>query len=260
MQTTHFWILLIIANIIAILVFFKIGIFYERYEKTKGIQRANLQIAEGAIFALLGLLVAFTFSSAAKKFDDRRLLIIEESNAIGTAYLRLSLLSKDEQHDIRKEFIKYLNLRKDFYANIKDHHKSESLFAEAQKQQVVIWDKSVKACQHNQATDSCKLLLPALNSMFDIGSERVYYMLMHPHFVIFTLLFGIIYLSALLSGYSVSYKNTKSSFHVICYIVVIVIVTYVIVDLEYPRMGFITISKMDNAFLNAKQSIESDNK
>ena len=48
-------------------------------------------IVEGAVFALLGLLLAFTFAGAASRFDDRRKLIVEESNAIGTAYLRLDL-------------------------------------------------------------------------------------------------------------------------------------------------------------------------
>jgi hypothetical protein len=47
---------------------------------------------EGAVYGLLGLLIAFTFSGAATRYDSRRLLIVEEANAIGTAYLRLDLL------------------------------------------------------------------------------------------------------------------------------------------------------------------------
>ena len=46
----------------------------------------------GAVFALLGLLMAFTFSGAYSRFDVRRQLIVQEANAIGTAYLRLDLL------------------------------------------------------------------------------------------------------------------------------------------------------------------------
>ncbi len=46
----------------------------------------------GAVFALLGLLIAFTFSGAYSRFDARRQLIVQEANAIGTAYLRLDLL------------------------------------------------------------------------------------------------------------------------------------------------------------------------
>ena len=50
---------------------------------------------EGAVFGLLGLLIAFTFSGAASRFDARRQLIVEETNNIGTAYLRLDLLPSD---------------------------------------------------------------------------------------------------------------------------------------------------------------------
>ena len=48
--------------------------------------------AEGAVFGLLGLILAFSFSGAATRFEQRRHLITEEANAIGTAYLRLDLL------------------------------------------------------------------------------------------------------------------------------------------------------------------------
>src|SRR5580765_7773073 len=46
---------------------------------------AGVGTVEGAVFALLGLLIAFTFSGAASRFDTRRQLIIEETNDIGTA-------------------------------------------------------------------------------------------------------------------------------------------------------------------------------
>src|SRR4051812_45493567 len=47
---------------------------------------------EGAVYGIMGLLLAFTFSGAAARFDMRRQLIVKETNAIGTAYLRLDLL------------------------------------------------------------------------------------------------------------------------------------------------------------------------
>jgi hypothetical protein len=54
---------------------------------------AGFGVVEGAVFGLMGLLIAFTFSGAASRFDTRRQLVVEEANAIGTAYLRLDLLS-----------------------------------------------------------------------------------------------------------------------------------------------------------------------
>lgn len=48
---------------------------------------ARLGTVEGPIFALMGLLIAFTFSGAASRLDGRRQLIVQEANDIGTAYL-----------------------------------------------------------------------------------------------------------------------------------------------------------------------------
>jgi hypothetical protein len=59
----------------------RIGI--HRMRKDPEAARAGFGAAEGAIFALLGLLIAFTFSGAAERFDQRRHLIVEETNAIG---------------------------------------------------------------------------------------------------------------------------------------------------------------------------------
>ena len=57
---------------------------------------------EAAVFALLGLLIAFTFGGATARLDARRQMIVQEANAIGTAYLRLDLLPPADQPDMRR--------------------------------------------------------------------------------------------------------------------------------------------------------------
>ena len=59
---------------------------------------AGIGAVEGAVF---GLLIAFTFSGAGTRFDTRRQLVVEETNAIGTAYLRLDLLPAALQPSLR---------------------------------------------------------------------------------------------------------------------------------------------------------------
>src|SRR5512139_1750487 len=65
----------------------------------------------GAVFALLGLLIAFTFSGAYSRFDARRQLIVQEANAIGTAYLRVDLLPAETQAPLRESFREYTATR-----------------------------------------------------------------------------------------------------------------------------------------------------
>ena len=53
----------------------------------------------GSMLGLLALLLAFSFSMALDRYEERRHLVIQEANAIGTAYLRTQLL--DEPHRAR---------------------------------------------------------------------------------------------------------------------------------------------------------------
>ena len=82
--------------------------------------RAGLGAVEGAVFTLLGLLIAFTFSGAASRFDMRRQLIGQEANAIGTAWLRLDLLPAQAQPELRDLFRRYLDLRLAAYRKMPD--------------------------------------------------------------------------------------------------------------------------------------------
>jgi predicted CXXCH cytochrome family protein len=64
----------------------RLGVAWIRRNPEAG--RTGLDVVEGAIFALFGLLTAFTFSGAGSRVDSRRQLIVEEANAIGTCHSR----------------------------------------------------------------------------------------------------------------------------------------------------------------------------
>ena len=102
--------LLVIGLFFGMLVLLEVGrrIGIRRLAKDPEGAEAGVGTVEGAVFALLGLLIAFTFSGAASRFDTRRQLIIEETNDIGTAYLRLDLLSAEAQPGLREKFRQYV--------------------------------------------------------------------------------------------------------------------------------------------------------
>ena len=82
--------------------------------------RVRLTAVETAIFGLMGLLIAFTFSGAASRYELRRQMIVDEANAIGTAYLRLDLLPSHAQPALREKFRRYLEARIAVYRLIPD--------------------------------------------------------------------------------------------------------------------------------------------
>ena len=194
--------------------------------------RAGTGAVEGAVFALLGLLVAFTFSGAASRFDDRRALIVEETNDIGTAYLRLELLPASAQPALRDLFRRYVDSRLETYRKILDPDAANAELARSAELQEQIWTRAMAASQMEAAPPSAAmLLLPALNQMIDITTTRTMTAQMHPPMVVFVMLFGLALAGALLAGYGMAGGKARSWLHMFGFATVLAGAVYVIIDL-----------------------------
>ena len=212
--------------------------------------------AEGAVFALLGLLLAFTFSGAASRFEDRKWFINSEANAIGTAYLRLDLLPEEAQGPLRDLMRRYVEVRATVYQGADKQDDVTAALGRASSLQTEIWKQAMAACRLPGASPQATMLLtPALNEMIDITSTRQMATRNHPPHVIFVLLAMLALVSALLVGYGTSANEDRSWFHHVTFAFVISLSIYVIVDLEYPRLGLIKVDSADQALLDVAASM-----
>ena len=144
---------------------------------------------EAAVFALLGLLLGFSLAGGTSRLDTRRQLIIEEANAIGTAYLCLDLLATDDQPQMRRFFREYLEARLRVYQK-PDPGRAEQELAHAAQIQQRIWSQAVIVTRTDPTQTSARLLLPALNQMIDVTTSRTVWQDTHLPALIFALLMG----------------------------------------------------------------------
>jgi len=207
--------------------------------------RSGLGTVEGAVFALLGLLIAFTFSGAASRFDNRRQLIVEEANAIGTAYLRLDLLQDDARDILRQDFRRYVETRVETYRKLPDLEAANQGWKKAEAIQDEIWNRAILACRNAASQSPTMLLLPALNQMIDITATRSMALQTHPPTIIFVMLGMLSLMSAMVAGYGMTGGKTRSWIHIIGFSAIVAGTIYVILDLEYPRWGLIQVSAAD---------------
>lgn len=213
--------------------------------------------AEGAVFGLLGLILAFSFSGAATRFEERRHLITEEANAIGTAYLRLDLLPTNAQTELRTLFRHYLDVRSTIYQGSHGDSAASQKLETVARLQADIWTKSQSASRSDGASpDATKLLLPALNEMIDIATTRTTATENHPPFIVYVLLARLSIIGALLVGYAMSANKGRSPLHSISFAAVISLATYVIIDLEFPRLGLIRIDDADKVLVDLRKSLD----
>ncbi len=211
-------------------------------------------LIDTAIFALLGLLVAFTFSGAAERFDKRRSLIVEEANAIGTAYLRLDMLPAPTRDDMRLLFRRYVEARLAIYRALPDTSAARAHFDAADGLQQEIWERAVAVSAGAQ--DLRMLLLPAVNDMIDITTTRTMAMLTHTPPVIFILLIGFALVSALLAGRALPVDARRHWLRSVLYALTMSAAIYVIIDMEYPRAGVIRIDDFDSVLESVRSSMK----
>jgi hypothetical protein len=211
---------------------------------------------DGASFALLGLLLAFTFSGAASRFDVRRQQIVQEANDIGTAWLRLDLLPADSQPALRELFRQYLDSRLAAYQKLPDLVAARQELARANALQTQIWTRARTAANATGQVPPPTLLLPALNAMFDIATTRTMAAQMHQPPLIFALLFILGLGCAALVGFDMADRRGRSWIHLFGFAAVVAVCTYVIIDLEYPRLGLIHLDSMDQALVTLRASMQ----
>ena len=211
-------------------------------------------VVEGAVFALLGLLIAFTFSGAAGRFEERRKLVVDEANAIGTAYLRIDLLPGAVQGEMRERFRRYLDARLAVYRALPDLEAARAHLEVANRVQQEIWVRAVAESDGSQAARM--LVLPALNDMFDITTTRTMAARTHPPPLVFALLFLFALLAALLAGSSMAGSKSRQWLHHATFAFALAGSVYVIIDMEYPRVGLIRVDAFDEVLVQLRQSME----
>src|SRR5690606_11802941 len=128
----------------------QIGCHVGRRDRSdEGSGRAGAAAIEASVFALLGLLVAFTFSGAAQRMAERRNLLVQEVNAIGTAWLRIDMINAADQPAIREQFRRYVDERISYYRHVADLDRRDAIAAKVSGIQNEIWAASMQAARRS---------------------------------------------------------------------------------------------------------------
>lgn len=226
-----------------------------RHRQRQPAGASGLGAVEGAVFALLGLILAFSFSGALGRFDARRHLIVEETNAIGTAYLRLDILPPEIRSRLQADFRRYVASRLEIYRKLPDIAAAREALARSNELQADIWQEAVAASRET-GSPVAVVLLPALNQMIDVTTTRTIAAQTHPPAVVFAMLFAVSLVGSLLAGYSMAGAGPRSWLHILAFTITLAITISVVCDLEYPRLGFIRVDAFDQALVELGQSMK----
>src|SRR5262249_11815177 len=234
----------------------RLGLTYLGKEGAGGM--AGLPTIEGAGFALIGLLVAFTVSGALQRFDERRQLVVQEANAVSTAYDRLALFDDETRGDLQATLKDYVQARIDLYRLPHDFSlwQAGEDWSRERKDQAIelknkLWDGAGAACPQAKFPPACAAALPALASTFEVARLRLAAAEKHPPQIIYIMLFGLGLGGSLLAGFGMAAASARSWVHMIIFAASLTVTLYVITDMEYPRLGLIRIESFDHFLAEA---------
>ena len=212
----------------------------------------GVHAVEAAVFALLGLLLGFAFAGAMSRLDARRQLIVQETNAIATAYLRLDLLPGPHQPALRHLFRQYLNARLRAYSTAEV---SEPDLENASRLQQRIWADVIAAWSAERTQTIPQVLLPALNQMIDVTTHRTLALRTRLPATILILLIVVALLSALVAGLAMAARSRPSLLYSVLYATAVATTVYVVLDLDNPRVGPTRLKAADKLLQHLHDSI-----
>jgi hypothetical protein len=227
--------------VVVTLVFYEAGFRLGRWWqiRTPGDQEAT-GLLVGSILTLIAFLLAVTMSMASDRFDTRRGLVLEEANAIGTAFLRAGYLPEPARTEVRTRLQEYAPLR----VSTDDRDELQAKIDRSVVLQNEIWAMSEELARTTDQGDLVSLYLDSINEVIDLHESRVVAGVYArvPETILLLLLVG----SALtlgMVGYSAGLTLRRGVLSAIVLAFTLGAVLTLVLDIDRPRDGFLQVSQ-----------------
>jgi len=208
-------------------------------------EKARSQVAtiQAAVLGLLALLLGFTFAMSVSRYDMRKQLVLEESNAIGTTFLRTRLLPGPQGEKAAGLLRQYVDARLEFYEAGVHRPSLQAAMKRAGRLQKELWSCAVSAGRADPRAVTTGLYIQSLNELVDLDAKRVTALENHVPESVIHLVYLVAALAMGLTGYSCGLVGHRNLLPTVIASILIASVVLLIVDLDRPRRGLIRVSQ-----------------
>jgi multidrug transporter EmrE-like cation transporter len=149
----------------------------------------------------------------------------------------------------------YVDARIATYRKLPDLKASQAEYSRSLQLQNEIWTQAIAAVRSTEGRDVTEVLVvQALNQMFDLAATRIAATTIHPPWIVYAMLIGLAFAAALLAGYQ-SAGESHDWMRRLGFAVIIAATVYVILEIEFPRLGFVRIDAIDQLLVNARAAM-----
>ena len=221
--------------------------------------RENKEVTGGvgsllaALFALAGLILAFTFGMSGTRLEKIRTIVEQEANDIGTAILRADLYPDSVREGFRTDFKDYLEAVIRFYENASNRTLAYKAKEDAGKAGEKLWARAARQSKRPDMFISSNQMVPALNSMFDTATSREVILKSKVPDLVIYMLFICVLATCFIGGFTSDAIHMKSWIIVIGFALISSLVVYTTIDLARPMRGVIKESAGQEAIIELRK-------
>jgi hypothetical protein len=246
----------IVVGVLTVLlaIFTEVGYRVGRHQADREGGSESYLTHEVSALGVLALLLGFTFSMTAQRFELRRDLILVEANAIGTAALRGQLLPQpyaDQTHGLFKEYAK---VRIELFDAGVDEARRSVAIGKAEDIQDKIWKLAHDVLNVNRLDVGTGLFIEAVNDVIDAHERRITAFTYHAPDAIYYLIYGVGMFAFALSGVAAGVNRSRSRAPTFIMVLLVSSVVLFIADLDRPQRGMLTIG--DQSLRDVSRSLE----
>lgn len=205
-----------------------------------------------ALLGMLAFVLAFTFSMAASQHNLRKEMVLEEANAVGTAYLRSDLIPPMYGEDLKSLLREYVAVR------LKAANKAYTQEGIRRSEQLhpLMWQQA-RAAALNASNTNSALLVEAINEVIDMHEKRVTASLRNkiPASIWITL-FAISFLAMAIIGIESGFSKSRRLLIVVPMVFAFAALITLIVELNRPQEGLIQVGQQSMISLQKSMALE----
>ncbi len=193
----------------------------------------------GSAMALLAFIIAFTFSMALNRYDQRRDIVLAEANSIGTTYLRAKLAPEPLRSEMLRIIVRYTDTRLALFDTNEDPDALNRLQAASRAELALLWDATARAVKAIEPPTLAASLVQTVNETTDLAeSRRTTYVVRLPRAVMFALV-GFAMIAAGVSGFA---RGGRRHFALSLFVyAMLASAIALVIDLDRPSAGAIRL-------------------
>lgn len=238
------WLFFLVALGLSVELGFRLGLRRRRNWPDSDVGGGGVVLT--STLALLGLILAFTYSASASRLDARKQAVIVEANAIGTAFLRAGLAAEPERMELREALLDYARTRVIDSTTPTDLYTGEGLQQIIDRQlqaQAPLWPVTEKIVNKSGRGRVEVALMASVNDVIDMHTIRIAAVVDRLPAVVISMLVFIASAALAITGFNAGLSGVIVRGRLSVFALVLSSVMFVIVDFDRPRDGFIRVSE-----------------